>query len=77
MKLDVRCTRKDDRTYEFVFSSTGVSYRGTVDIALEDDTPSKLTVKYTEPRNDTITDKMRESFDPYVIDAILRKLTTS
>lgn len=76
MKLSVRCTRRDDHTYEFGFTASGAPYRGTVDIALADGSPAKLIVKYVEPRNDVVTEKMREAFDPFVIDAVLRNLTS-
>lgn len=76
MKLSVRCTRQDDCTYGFDFTAAGASYRGTVTIAMKDGTPSKLNVTYVEPRNEVITEKMREAFDPFVIEAILRELTS-
>jgi len=76
MKLNVRCERIADGSFTFEFSAAGAPYSGVVVPTLADGAPRVLNISYKVPRNEVITKLMRESFDPFVIETVLRELST-
>lgn len=76
MKLSVRCNRRADDSFGFEFSAAGAPYAGVVRFTLSDGVPQRLNIDYTTPRNEVVTSRMREEFDPFVIEEVLRELST-
>ena len=76
MKLSVRCSHNVDGSVCFEFSAAGAPYRGAATPSFTDGAVSGLSVRYSIPRNEVITPKMREEFDPFVIEAVLRELSS-
>lgn len=73
MKLNVACTRTSDSEFAFEFTNTGARYRGTAAVTFDAAGKlEKINVAYSEPRNEVASEKMREAFDPYIIEEILR-----
>lgn len=76
MKISVRCTHSGDGAVAFEFSAAGAPYSGVATPYFTDGVVTGLTVRYSVPRNEVVTPAMRESFDPFVIEAVLRELSS-